>query len=51
MFPAAGLGVAVASDGVVYQTDVYSASHGPLQPRRLRHSWGNLSGFGSASMG
>ncbi|TRM57351.1 hypothetical protein BD626DRAFT_574659 [Schizophyllum amplum] len=28
-YPDAGLGVAVASDGVVYQTDVFGASHSP----------------------
>jgi cysteine protease ATG4 len=43
MFPSAGLGVAVAVDGVVYQTDVYSASHGPIgSPRRHRTTnWGD----------
>ncbi|KAG6332117.1 hypothetical protein ID866_6969 [Astraeus odoratus] len=41
-FPEAGLGVAVAADGVVYQTDVYSASNVHTRsPRRLaRSSWG-----------
>ena len=27
MFPEAGLGVSVATDGAVYQSDVYAASH------------------------
>ncbi|KAI6157367.1 cysteine protease required for autophagy [Pisolithus tinctorius] len=42
-FPEAGLGVAVAADGVVYQTDVYSASNvHSRSPRRLaRSSWGD----------
>ncbi|EIW75969.1 hypothetical protein CONPUDRAFT_111807 [Coniophora puteana RWD-64-598 SS2] len=41
-FPDAGLGVAVASDGALYQTDVYSASYvdvgSPRNVRKLR--WG-----------
>ncbi|EPQ61373.1 hypothetical protein GLOTRDRAFT_69761 [Gloeophyllum trabeum ATCC 11539] len=42
-FPDANLGVAVAVDSVVYQTDVYAASHGQLgSPRRSpRTSWGH----------
>ncbi|KAI6044613.1 cysteine protease required for autophagy [Pisolithus marmoratus] len=42
-FPEAGLGVAVAADGVVYQTDVYAASNVHMRsPRRLaRSSWGD----------
>ncbi|KAG8220332.1 cysteine protease required for autophagy [Butyriboletus roseoflavus] len=41
-FPEAGLGVAVAADGVVYQTDVYAASNVHIgSPRRhARSSWG-----------
>ncbi|KAI6037530.1 hypothetical protein EDC04DRAFT_3142101, partial [Pisolithus marmoratus] len=40
--PEAGLGVAVATDGVVYQTDAYSASNVHMRsPWRLaRSSWG-----------
>ena len=42
-FPEAGLGVAVAADGVVYQSDVYAASnmHEGSPRRRLRSSWGD----------
>ncbi|KZT24290.1 hypothetical protein NEOLEDRAFT_1163305 [Neolentinus lepideus HHB14362 ss-1] len=42
-FPDANLGVAVAVDSVVYQSDVYAASHGHLgSPRRFtRASWGS----------
>jgi cysteine protease ATG4 len=44
MFPACGLGVAVAADSVVYESDVFSASHGPDEarsPRRHRtKQWG-----------
>ncbi|KAH7890285.1 cysteine protease required for autophagy [Phlebopus sp. FC_14] len=41
-FPEAGLGVSVASDGVVYQSDVYAASNVHIgSPRRhKRSSWG-----------
>ncbi|KDQ51386.1 hypothetical protein JAAARDRAFT_199213 [Jaapia argillacea MUCL 33604] len=41
-FPEAGLGVAVAVDGVVYQTDVYAASHGLGDSPRGRghYTWG-----------
>ncbi|KAF8431945.1 peptidase family C54-domain-containing protein [Boletus edulis BED1] len=41
-FPEAGLGVAVAADGVVYQSDVYAASNVHIgSPRRhARSSWG-----------
>ncbi|KAL4074355.1 peptidase family C54-domain-containing protein [Scleroderma yunnanense] len=41
-FPEAGLGVAVAADGVVYQSDVYVASNVHMHsPRRMaRSSWG-----------
>ncbi|TFK48111.1 hypothetical protein OE88DRAFT_604347 [Heliocybe sulcata] len=42
-FPEANLGVAVAVDSVVYQSDVYAASHGHLgSPRRYaRAAWGS----------
>lgn len=42
-FPEAGLGVAIAADGVVYQSDVYAASHPHVgSPRRhVRSSWGS----------
>ncbi|KAG9311154.1 cysteine protease required for autophagy [Chiua virens] len=41
-FPEAGLGVAVAADGVVYQSDVYAASNVYIgSPRRhAKSSWG-----------
>jgi hypothetical protein len=42
-FPKAGLGVSVAADSVVYQSDVYAASHNPIgSPKRStgKH-WGN----------
>ncbi|KIK64038.1 hypothetical protein GYMLUDRAFT_57070 [Collybiopsis luxurians FD-317 M1] len=47
-FPDAGLGVAVATDGLLTQTDVYAASHGassisyPRRGKGLAHtSWGD----------
>lgn len=42
-FPKAGLGVSVAADSVIYQSDVYAASHNPIgSPKRhTRKSWGN----------
>ena len=42
-FPKAGLGVSVATDSVIYQSDVYAASHNPIgSPKRhARKSWGN----------
>ena len=42
-FPKAGLGVSVATDSVVYQSDVYAASHDPVgSPKRHPgKSWGN----------
>ncbi|EIN03481.1 hypothetical protein PUNSTDRAFT_56214 [Punctularia strigosozonata HHB-11173 SS5] len=41
-FPGGGLGVAVAVDGVVYETDVFSASHSPDSRRHHRTStWGD----------
>lgn len=42
-FPKAGLGVSVAADSVIYQSDVYAASHSPIgSPKRhTRKSWGN----------
>jgi cysteine protease ATG4 len=42
-FPDAGLGVSVAADSVIYQTDVYSASNGSIgSPRRhTKLSWGS----------
>ncbi|KAF9237215.1 cysteine protease required for autophagy [Melanogaster broomeanus] len=41
-FPEAGLGVSVAADGVVYQSDVYAASNSHIgSPKRhARSSWG-----------
>jgi cysteine protease ATG4 len=42
--PEAGLGVGVAVDGVLYQTDVFAASHGDhygRTPRRHKRSWGD----------
>ena len=41
-FPEASLGISVAVDGQIFQTDVYSASHPPTQsprPRKLSR-WG-----------
>ncbi|KAJ7673051.1 hypothetical protein DFH06DRAFT_1123801 [Mycena polygramma] len=35
-FPACGLGVSVATDGTLYQTKVYAASHSPLLHGRSR---------------
>ena len=42
-FPKAGLGVSVAADSVIYQSDVYAVSHNPIgSPKRhTRKSWGN----------
>lgn len=42
-FPKAGLGVSVAADSVIYQSDVYAVSHDPVgSPKRhTRKSWGN----------
>ena len=42
-FPKAGLGVSVAADSVIYQSDVYAASHNPIgSPKRhARKSWGD----------
>ena len=42
-FPKAGLGVSVAVDSVIYQSDVYAASHNLIgSPKRhIRMSWGN----------
>lgn len=43
-YPESGLGVAVAVDGVLYQTDVFAASHGDhygRTPRRHKRSWGD----------
>ncbi|KAF9465112.1 hypothetical protein BDZ94DRAFT_1254537 [Collybia nuda] len=45
-FPEAGLGVAVANDGVVYQTDVYAASNttgtASRSPKRhMKKAWGD----------
>ena len=41
-FPKAGLGVSVAVDSVIYQSDVYAASHNPIgSPKRhIKKSWG-----------
>jgi hypothetical protein len=44
-FPDASLGISVAVDGQIFQTDVYSASHSPTQsprPRKLS-TWGDRS--------
>jgi hypothetical protein len=53
MFPTCGLGVSVASDSVVYESDVFAASHSPTpdassasirSPRRhqhKKHGWGD----------
>lgn len=42
-FPKAELGVSIAADSVIYQSDVYAASHNPTgSPKRhVRKSWGN----------
>lgn len=42
-FPEAGLGVSVASDSVIYQTDVFSASNGSIgsPKRRAKLGWGS----------
>lgn len=42
-YPEAGLGVSVASDSVIYQTDVFAASHGAIgSPKRhAKSSWGS----------
>ncbi|KAI0320566.1 hypothetical protein OF83DRAFT_1258250 [Amylostereum chailletii] len=40
-FPDAGLGVSVAVDGQIFQTDVYAASHPPQHPLKRKYtSWG-----------
>lgn len=43
-YPDAGIGVATAVDGMLYQTDVHAASHGDSlgrSPRRHNKSWGD----------
>ncbi|KAH9947064.1 peptidase family C54-domain-containing protein [Amylocystis lapponica] len=40
-FPEAGLGVSVASDGVLYQSDVFAASRSAMVPRYSRSTWGD----------
>lgn len=42
-FPKAGLGVSVAADSVIYQSDVYATSHDQIgSPKRhARKSWGD----------
>lgn len=43
-YPEAGIGVAVAPDGMLYQTEVYAASHGDhfgRSPRRHTKAWGD----------
>ncbi|KAJ7215258.1 hypothetical protein C8J57DRAFT_1255537 [Mycena rebaudengoi] len=42
-FPACGLGVSVATDGMLYQTEVYTASHTPVvaPPLKSHHSHGS----------
>ena len=42
-FPKVGLGVSVASDSVIYQSDVYAASHHLIgSPKRhAKRSWGD----------
>lgn len=42
-FPAAGLGVSVAADGVVYQSDVFAASRSGLTSptKHSRSAWGD----------
>lgn len=42
-FPKAGLGVSVAVDSVVYQSDVYAASHNQIESpkRHTKKSWGD----------
>ncbi|RXW23562.1 hypothetical protein EST38_g2288 [Candolleomyces aberdarensis] len=43
-YPEAGIGVAIAVDGMLYQTDVHAASHGDhfgRSPRRHTKSWGD----------
>ena len=42
-FPECGLGVALAIDGTLYETEVFAASHGPTSrtPRRAQSgTWG-----------
>ncbi|KAF7325237.1 hypothetical protein MKEN_00568200 [Mycena kentingensis (nom. inval.)] len=46
-FPACGLGVAVAQDGTLYQTDVFAASHAPSVLLRSSAS-GSSHGHGNA---
>jgi hypothetical protein len=42
-FPACGLGVSVATDGTLYQTEVYAMSHTPVAapPLESHHSHGS----------
>jgi cysteine protease ATG4 len=42
-FPEAGLGVAVAYDGVVFQSDVYAASDASALSKRSQHQHGSSS--------
>ncbi|KAJ6491098.1 hypothetical protein C8R45DRAFT_1096623 [Mycena sanguinolenta] len=50
-FPACGLGVAVATDGTLYQTEVFAASHSPSSPALLSaaSSVSSVHGHGSSS--
>ncbi|KAJ7494901.1 peptidase family C54-domain-containing protein [Mycena latifolia] len=45
-FPACGLGVSVATDGTLYQTEVFAASHSPAARAALHHSTGPASSHG-----
>ncbi|KAN0133881.1 hypothetical protein V8E53_008313, partial [Lactarius tabidus] len=46
-FPDASLGISVAADGQIFQTDVYSASHSPMQSPHSRKlsRWGDRAAF------
>ncbi|KAJ6491180.1 hypothetical protein C8R45DRAFT_1213193 [Mycena sanguinolenta] len=50
-FPACGLGVSVATDGTLYQTEVFAASHSPSSPALLSaaSSVSSSHGHGSSS--
>ncbi|KAJ7330308.1 peptidase family C54-domain-containing protein [Mycena albidolilacea] len=40
-FPACGLGVSVATDGTLYQTEVFAASHSPSGKDTKQQRWGD----------
>ncbi|KAJ7442937.1 hypothetical protein B0H11DRAFT_2251214 [Mycena galericulata] len=48
-FPACGMGVSVATDGTLYETEVYAASHSPAALAALQHLNASTSAHGHGS--